>query len=115
LSSIEETVNSVFMGLRGPLPSSLQAYVLALYRRGELATLEEGATIASVSRSRVLAWLRVAGIDWKRSRLAFVARHRTRAAAQAEGITLRRPSKRMLRLIGERAKREWDQRHAQKP
>lgn len=103
------------MGRRGPLPSPLRDYVLSLYLRGALATLEEGATIASVTRSRVRAWLHAAGLDWMRARLHFVARHRTQAVALCEGRKVHRPSKRQQRMEAARAKRKWDKDHAAHP
>lgn len=97
------------------MPSPLRDYVLSLYLRGALATLEEGATIASVTRSRVRVWLRAAGIDWMRTRLHFVARHRSQAVAVCEGRKVLRPSKRQQRREAERAKRKWDKDHAAHP
>lgn len=89
--------------------------MLSLYLRGVLATLEEGAQIASVTRSRVRAWLQAAGIDWMRNRLHFVARHRTHAVAICEGRKVKRPSKRQQRIEAARAKRKWDKDHAAHP
>lgn len=111
----ENCIRLVRMGRRGPLPSPLRDYVLSLYLRGALATLEEGASIASVTRSRVRAWLHTAGIDWMRARLHFVARHRTRGVAICEGRKVRRPSKRQQRMEAARAKRQWDKDHAAHP
>lgn len=95
------------MGRRGPLPTPLQAYVLSLYLRGYLATLEEGALIAAVTRARIGVWLRSAGIDWRRERLNYIARQRGRALAIAEGRTPRRVTKRELRLRSDQALAEW--------
>lgn len=100
------------MGRRGPLPSAARDYVISLYLRGELSTLEEGATVASVTRSRVRAWLHAAGIDWMRTRLHFIARQRSRAVAICEGRKVSRPSKRQQRIEAERLKRKWDKDHA---
>ena len=102
------------MGTRGPLPSPMRAHLVALYRRGELATLEEGALVAGVTRSAIRAWLRSAGVDWMRARLDYVARHRSRAVAVCEGRIARRPSKAQMRRDGELAKAKWDRDHAQR-
>lgn len=87
--------------------------MLALYRRGDLCTLEEGALIAAVSRRRVMAWLNAAGIDHRRTRALFVAKHRSRAVDQSEGKPpKRRLTKPQMRAIADRAKAEWDRRQA---
>lgn len=99
------------MGARGPI-NPLRQYVVGLYRRGELGTLDEGATIAATSRSRVSAWLKAEGVDWQRARQHFVARHRTRALMQAEGRRPRRPSKAEMRVQGARAVAQWEARRA---
>lgn len=83
-----------------------------MYRRGELATLDEGAMIAGVARATVLAWLRYDRIDWKAARARFIAKHRTRAVNVAEGRKHRRPTKAELHRICDEAKAEWDKRHA---
>jgi hypothetical protein len=78
-------------------------------RRGHLASLEEGALIAGVSRRRVMAWLDAAGIDLKRKRAAFLNKHRRRAIEQCEGKrTRRKPTRAQLRVAAERAKEQWD-------
>ncbi len=100
------------MGARGPLPSPLRSHVVALYRRGELATLEEGALVAGVTRSAIRAWLRTVGVDWMRARAHYVARQRSRAIAAAEGRIVRRPSKAALRREAELLKAKWDREHA---
>jgi hypothetical protein len=100
------------MGTRGPLPTPLRDYVLVRYRRGEFATLEEGAMVAGVSRRRVMAWLAAEGIDWKLARARWVAKHRSRALDECEGKTVRRPSKRDLRLRAAAAKAQWDKRRS---
>lgn len=87
---------------RGPPPSPMRKYVLALYRRGELATLDEGALLADVSRQRVRAWLAAAGIRWEIERQRFLAKQRSRIADAAAGITRRRPSKSDMRRTIER-------------
>lgn len=99
------------MGIRGPLPRAMRRYVVDLFRRGELATLDEGAQIGGVTRACVHAWLKADCIDWRRARLHRLARHRRSAVAATDGRKLRRPSKDQMRREGERAKAEWDKRH----
>jgi hypothetical protein len=103
------------MGRRGPLPTPLRDYVISLYLRGELATLEEGALIAAVTRSRVRAWLHAAGIDWIARRQWFIASHRARGVAVNEGRRPRRPTKREMRRLADQAKRKWDRDNAPFP
>lgn len=101
------------MGFRGPKPSPLMLHVVGLYRRGTLATLQEGAAIAGVSRQRILVLLRAAGVDWQRERLRFIARARRHAVMVSEGRVVRRPSKLELRLRAQQAKAAWDKRNGQ--
>lgn len=56
-----------------------------MYRRGEFASLQEGADIAAVSRRRVLAWLNAAGIDPDQTRAAWQAKVARRAAQAIDG------------------------------
>lgn len=91
----------------------MRRHVVDLYRRGELATLGEGAVVAGVSRACVHAWLKAEGVEWHRNREHRLARLRRHAVAAAEGRTLRRPTKAEMRREGERAKREWDRKHGQ--
>jgi hypothetical protein len=93
------------MGTRGPLPNPLVEYVVALARRGELSTLEEGAMIAGVPRMTVMRALVAAGIDWRHKRRGWMMRHRRRALDALEGRKPKRPTKRQLRAIGARAAR----------
>jgi hypothetical protein len=99
------------MGLRGPPANSLRDYVIVLYRRGQLATLHEGALIAGVSRSRVHAWLRVEGINWVRQRQSFVAMHMAHASLPLER---RKGSHLKKKARAESAKAEWNRRHKAK-
>jgi hypothetical protein len=101
------------MGARGPI-NPLRDYVVGLYRRGDLATLDEGATIAATSRSRVHAWLQAEGIAWQRARQHFIARHCRKATDQAEGKQRRRPTKAELREQGARLIAQWEAKRAAK-
>lgn len=96
------------MGARGPLPSPMRSHLVTLYMRGELATLEEGALVAGVTRSAIRAWLRSAGLDWMARRLHRIARLRAVAVAVAEGRRVKRLSKAQMRREGEIAKAKWD-------
>lgn len=89
---------------------STRDYVLRLYDRGEIGSLEEGATIAGVSRVTVRNWLVAAGIDWLARRDAFLARHRTRAV-NGGAPKWSKPNKRQMRRTGEIAKADWDHTH----
>lgn len=90
------------MGIRGPLPQAMRRYVCDLFKRGELVTLDEGALVGGVTRACVHAWLKAAGIDWRRSREHRLARHRSAAVAAVEGRRSKRMSKAQMRAEGER-------------
>lgn len=89
---------------------AIQDYVLGLAARGELASLEEGAIIAGVSRVTIRRWLVEAKIDWRRTRELFLAKHRRRAVAKANGRESVRPTKEQQHDIASRAQAEWDRR-----
>lgn len=99
------------MGKRGPLPNPRREYLLALFARGELASLAEGAEVAGVSRVTVLKWLRSRQVNWKKQRQLWLARHGAIANARADGRAQKRLTKAEKREIAARAKREWDLRH----
>lgn len=115
LDDRRKLITGCHMGKRGPLSSAMRDYVVSLYVRGELATLEEGASIAGVARFTVGRWLHAAGVNWQNARLHFLARHRARAVATCEGRKVHRPTKRQQRLEAARAKRQWDKEHAAHP
>lgn len=96
------------MGKRGPLSSAIRTFVVGSFLRGTLASLDEGAIVAGVERSTVLRWLRADGIDWKASRLRYLAGQHRKAVMISEGKTVRRPSKQEQRERATRAKQEWD-------
>lgn len=62
--------------------------------------------IADVSRARVYAWLEVEEINWRRERQRFVMMHVAKAAQPNRSAG---PSKRQLREVARKAKRQWDQ------
>lgn len=99
------------MGRRGPPPTRDRDYVLALYRRGLLCTLQEGAWIACVTRARVGVWLRDAGIDWQSTREQHISKLRARAEAIMSGKPLKpKPTKAQQRAMGERLVAEYRRR-----
>lgn len=98
------------MGRRGPKPTPLRNHVISLYVRGLLATLQDGAIVAGVTKARVRAWLKASGLNWQQSRLRFLARQRRKAVLVAEGKWVARPSKKWMRRQAEIAKTEWDKR-----
>lgn len=91
--------------------SAIRDYVLGLFRRGALASLEEGALVAGVSRVTVRTWLLAARIDWRAQRSRFIARHRRRAVMVSEGRIVRRPTKGELHRQADQAKAQWDRGH----
>lgn len=88
-----------------PTPrNEFKHHVLMLYRRGQLATIAEGAVMATVRRQTVARWLREAGIDIALTRGRFLIMLRKRAQRIAEGKPpLRRRTKAEWRQIGEKA------------
>lgn len=104
-ADVENNRYAVYRSMAAPNP--LARYVLALYRRGELATLEEGALIADTSRGRIAAWLEAAGIDWVRERQRFVASKRQRAQESVAGKVRKRPSKAQQRAQAQRLVEEF--------
>lgn len=96
--------------------SALRNYVLQLARRGEIASLDEAATIASVSRDTVRRWLVLAGVDWKRVRLHRIAKLATRANEIKDGKPARaKLTKAQMRAIAERAVRAWTRKPRSQP
>lgn len=100
----------------GPGHSAVRSYVLGLARRGEIASLDEAATVARVSRHTVRRWLILAGIDWQRARLHRVAKFMTRAAAIEDGKAPRqRLTKAQQREIADRAVQSWIRKPRSRP
>lgn len=94
----------------------MRNHVLQLARRGEIASLDEAATIASASRDTVRRWLVLAGVDWKRTRLHRIAALRTRALGIAEGKPARaRLTKAQQREIADRAVKAWTRKPRSQP
>ena len=94
-----------------PTPENpLRRQVLELFRRGQLATAQEGAWLAVTTRQAVTRWLREERIDARAARLRYIATLRSKAARVAEGKPTRRRTKADLRREGERAVREFNKR-----
>lgn len=87
-----------------------------MYRRGELASPAEGATVASVPRQTAARWIREAGIDVKAARLRYLARGQLKAERYAAGLPPRRkPSKAQMRRDLEMSLRRFNAANATKP
>lgn len=86
------------MGKRGPETNRRRGYVVAMARSGDLASLEEGAHIASTTKATVRRWLIAAGIDWVLTRRQWLARrHRRCEDWVINRPPPRRPSKKQMR------------------
>lgn len=103
------------MGIRGPLSPSERDFVVSMYVRGYLSSLDEGAIVAGVTKHTVRRWLVAAGIDWRATRLRYLAASRARCVAASEGKRVHRPSKREMRRLAAKAKQDWDKAHAPEP
>jgi hypothetical protein len=78
----------------------LRSHIVTLFRRGDLASVREAVLICDASRQAVSKWLKAAGVDIEASRMAHIARQRSRAQLIAEGKAPRRkPTKAQMRQI----------------
>lgn len=75
----------------------MRSPVLQLYRQGRLATLQEGAWIAAVTRQRIMAWLAAEGIDHQATRKRYLAQIKHRADMYAAGKRPKRQTKAQAR------------------
>jgi hypothetical protein len=76
----------------------LRSHIVTLFRRGDLVSVAEAVLICDASRQAISKWVKAAGIDLEASRMAYVARQRSRAQLIAEGKPpRRRPSKDEMR------------------
>lgn len=101
--------------MKGHAPHPLRDYVIALYQRGELASLQEGAAVAGVKKQSVSRWLADEQINWQIARSQYLARKHEGGYRWLIGKPPKqKPSKRFLRLRANRAKQEWDRRNAAK-
>lgn len=100
----------------GPGQSAVRDHVLMLARRGDIASLDEAALIADVTRATVHRWLTIAGIDWRKARSARIGKHRERALAILEGKPPRKKlTKAQQRALGERALQSWIRKPRSRP
>jgi hypothetical protein len=92
----------------------LRNRLLLRVRRGDFATVKEIMIVGSLPRQTVCRWLREDRIDLASARLRLIASMHEREERFLAGLPARRkPSKRLLRKIADRAKKEWDERHAE--
>lgn len=69
--------------------------------------------VASVPRQTIGRWLREAGLDLEQMRVQHLAKlHEQEERYLAGKPAKQKPTKKLLRWIANKAKREWDQRHA---
>lgn len=88
----------------------LRSYIITLFRRGELVSVHEATLVCDASRQAVTKWLKAEGIDVDAHRLGYIAKLRTRAQRQVEGLPpLRRPSKAQMRSDLEKAMRKFNE------
>ena len=89
----------------------LRSHIIALFKRGELASVREAELICDASRQAITKWLKLEGINIEARRLAYIARQRSRAMSEIDSAALiRRPSKAEQRAITEKAVREFNKR-----
>jgi len=92
----------------------LRDRILNRIRRGEIASVREIVLVASIPRQTANRWLREAGIKLDDARLRAVNKMHEQEERYLAGLPPRRkPSKRFLRKVADRAKAQWDKRHAQ--
>lgn len=76
----------------------LRSHIVTLFRRGDLVSVREAVLICDASRQAISKWVKAAGLDLEVSRMAYIARQRSRAQLIAEGKPpRRRPSKDQMR------------------
>jgi hypothetical protein len=69
--------------------------------------------VASIPRQTANRWLREAGIDLATARLRLITKLHEREERYLAGkLAKRKPSKKYLRWVADRAKRQWDEQHA---
>lgn len=76
----------------------LRSYIVALFRRGDLVSVQEATLICDASRQSITKWLKSEGINIETHRLAYIARLATKAQRQIDGLSpARRPTKVQMR------------------
>lgn len=89
----------------------LRAFVIALFRRGEIVSVREAELICDASRQAIRKWLKAEGIDISARRLQRISVLRSRAMADLDsGPLVRRPSKAERQAITDKAVREFNKR-----
>jgi hypothetical protein len=89
----------------------LRSHIVTLFRRGDLVNVREAVLICDASRQAISKWVKAAGIDLEASRMAYIARQRSRAQLIAEGKPpRRRPTKREMRAAADQALEAWNRR-----
>lgn len=75
--------------------------------------MAEIVVVTSLPRQTVSRWLREEGIDLPAERMKRLAKMHEQEERHLAGLPpRRRPSKRFLRKVANRAKRQWDKHHA---
>lgn len=93
-----------------PRRHPLRNWIIGMYRSGVLATVQEGAVVASVPRQTVARWLREAKVNMGLARGSFIGRQHARAQRYLEGLPARRPpTKRQSRLVLVGKMESWDE------
>jgi hypothetical protein len=99
-----------------PARHPLRDRILFRIRRGEIASVREMMLVASIPRQTANRWLREADIDLDAARLVLVTKMHEQEERHLAGKPPRRkPSKRLLRKIADRALREFNARQQAKP
>jgi hypothetical protein len=76
----------------------LRSHIITLFRRGDLVSVREAVLICDASRQAISKWVKAAGLDIEASRMAHIARQRSRAQLIAEGKPpSRKPTKAQMR------------------
>lgn len=82
----------------------LRSYIIALFRRGDLVSVHEAMLICDASRQAISKWIKAERINIEAHRLQHLAKLRTAAQRQLDGLpALRRPTKAQMRASLEKA------------
>ncbi len=94
----------------------LRAYIVALFRHGDLVSVHEATLICDASRQAISKWIKVEGIDIGVRRSAYIIRLMVNAQRYLEGLPpLRKPTKKQMRRIADKALRDWNAANANRP
>lgn len=94
----------------------MRSYVVAMFKRGELASLQEGAVVGGVNKVTVRRWLVEAKVNWGATRTRWLAKCNERAARYAEGLPpIPRLTKRQMSQLLARQKADWDRKNGRNP